>query len=68
MFGFLDFHDVGDAPIEERPGVFVACTFVVEPVEKGGGIDACQQEALGIEIEIGGVVASRIPHAIHGRV
>ena len=38
---------------------------VIEPIEQGGGIDAGQQQALAVKIEIGRGVAGGVPHCIY---
>ncbi len=54
----------GEPPIEERLRRFHAVGAIVEPIERRRGIDAGEQPALRIEIEIGRAIAGRVPDRI----
>src|SRR6185295_14349971 len=57
----LDAHHVLDAPVEERPGGGEILRAVVEPEQQGRGVDARQQRALGVEVEVRRAVAGGVP-------
>src|SRR6185312_1210894 len=65
---FRQAHDVGDAAVEEAPGLGEPVRAVVEPIEHGRAVDGGEQRALAIEAEIGGAVADPEPDRIDGAV
>src|SRR6185437_13489577 len=57
-------HDVGDAAVEESVRRLAVGRAIIEPIERGRGIDAGEQPALGIEVEVGRGIAGRVPHRV----